>query len=740
MPASKTRPFKFKAQDRIWIDGATYRAVSKDNRSHILQLVTDEIVEKNYISKTDDEIAALIRSRKFRHEPDFFAKSAAKLRARFDDTSLDDCTEEDLRDIRWKKEWCERFNRARLNTNDPERPTLSLKSIERFIEREKGALDRWYFRQYQVRRKPGRVQRTTGKRKEFDYPSPSTLRNWLLRYRHLDERAEAFKLNYRRCGNRDQLDPEVRTIVEKRAREYAASNKPKMCDIYDFVCSDLILLNEKRSNDRELKVSYKTVRRHIHKIAPFIVEAGRNGVERAKYKYAAVGTGVTAERPLQRVEIDDWTADLFTLLEGTTTWRSMTPAQQKAVERKRCTVTVAIDCATRCVVGLNVTPGAPSTAGSKTALRRVFADKKELKDWAGTVSDWDMHGRPEKVVSDNGPAFKGDFEVSLPRLGIDHDKPEEDARKRGTIESFFRQLKKLCRLYSGQSFANIVEKGDYPAEDMASLTYEEFYKAVIVYIVDHYHNRKHRGLNWRTPAQEWNRLVQKHGLAPTFSDEAIAAGIGLRFTAKLSKHGVLFSNISYGNDELSALHRRMDDTEVSIVVDQTDLGQVLVRVPNEFLEFVETPGGGSFLPVKALEQGFSGTTLVDFLAAQKLLRQSIEANRKKFDDIRIQSFAKLLAHSEEARRAAKLHDEVFTQEQADKLEKELNRLNTAAFDGPNYSDQPTADHENDGISVATPEKSRPTSHYGDGGVSIEAENDVYGEFGEDIDSLGEDDE
>ncbi len=153
MNTSRIRRFNFNPHDRIVIDSVYYRAVDKYNRSHVLQLVTGDVIDENFIVKTDEQIAALSRTGRFRCDHDYFSKTAAKLRARNDIDNLEHCTEVELRDIAWKKAWCDHFNYARLNPKDPKRPTMALDSIGDFIEREKGVLHRWYIRQYQEPRK-----------------------------------------------------------------------------------------------------------------------------------------------------------------------------------------------------------------------------------------------------------------------------------------------------------------------------------------------------------------------------------------------------------------------------------------------------------------------------------------------------------------------------------------------------------------------------------------------------------
>lgn len=699
------RPITFNPHDRIVIDNAHYRSIGKDGQTHMLQLVTDDIVDNSYIAKTDRQIATLLRSHRLRCDHDYFARTTVKLKARNDTSNLYDCDEKQLRTILWKKEWCDRFNEARLDPEEPNRPTMSLNSIRDFIESRKEPMFQWYRQIYGQRPDQGRIIPGTGRRKEFAYPSPSTLRNWLLRYRQFDERAEAFKTNYHRCGNRNQLNPEVKAVVEQCVKLYPSASKPAMWDIYLKVEGRLAYINRDRPENDQLTVSYKTVRRHIHQIPPFIKDAGREGLDRAKRRYASVGRGLRIRNYLERVEIDDWEADLFVLLKETSVWEKLTPSQRKKVERERCTVTAAIDVATRCIVGLNVTPKSPSTATSKAAVRRILTDKDELRKWAGAQEEWPMHGLPRRIVTDGGPAFRGSFQESLLRLGISQQIPEKDPRKRGTIESFFRGLKKFCRQFTGQSFANVVERGDYDSEKNASLTYEIFYKLLIKYIVDVYHNTAHRGLNGRTPKQQWRKLTGGAARLP-IPDEKIAACLGLHERRKIDKHGLLVNGISYFTDELDLLHGLTKGSQVDVFVDQQDLGRIFLLPPREHRTALGVSDDYPLLQVPAEEDGFNGMTLVEYASARAELREIIEAQQKADQKIRIEAFSHILESSREARKKAGLEEDALTQEQYNKLVKALKRLGRAAHKGPNYSKTPGKSLKKIGKTVGTSKNSK----------------------------------
>jgi len=304
-------------------------------------------------------------------------------------SDLSDLPEEDLRTIAWKTEWCVRFNRRRIDRKAQWRPTQSPPDMKRFIDSEKGLMDRWYLDLYGERRRPGR--RIKGQqRKEFDYPSPSSLRQWLLLFRKHDERMEAFRPGYENSGNRNQINPLATPIVEECVQRYATNRRPLMCDIYEDVQVALEDINAKRSGRHKIYISERAVRRRIHKISHLFLAAGRFCLDGANRKYTPFGMGLSVHIPLDRIEMDDWEFDLQSLVVKTDTWRDLPKSQKDRVSRTRCTATVAIDVATRCIVGFHLTYLPPSPQTAKAALRSIMIDKSAMVRFANCQNNWPM--------------------------------------------------------------------------------------------------------------------------------------------------------------------------------------------------------------------------------------------------------------------------------------------------------------------------------------------------------------
>ncbi len=659
MNAITPRRNTFGRYDRICIGPAAYRYVRKDeDGAHQLQMTRNGLLEDRYLRITDEKIAELQRRKNFKVEPRYFAEATDELRARHDDTDLLALSEEDARTVLWKNEWCDRFNQARISPESAFRPNITPEDLQTFIDNEKNTIHRWYIRRFREPRPIGRPMvvgyEANGDEirepKPFDFPSPTALRNWLRLHARTGERMAALTPRYHRCGNRKQLDTEYSKIIDKCVLHYADRSLPTRKDILDRVEIELNKLRKRRKEPLKL-VSQSTVDRRIAKLEPFYVAVGRLGEDRAMRRYAAVGRGVEAFYPMHRVEMDDWEVDLMTLLVDAGTWERMSDAQRAAVQRRRCIVTAAIDVKTRCIVGINVSESTPSTPAAKAALRTITEDKTRMAKYAGAKDSWEMHGRLEGLFTDGGPVFMGEFREAAKHCGADYTRPDPDPRMRGHIEAFFRYLRRLCRFFTGQTFSNIVVKADYDAEAMASLTVEEFRKALIRFIVDVYHNRRHWGLANLTPRLAWEAYTEDHlPEEMTPAQRLYAFGFKER-GVRLDKQGVVYLDIRYHSAALGEMvmklgnGRKLQDglpvANVDLVIDPENLGKIFVQIPREHIRYMQgfapVAMHGAFLEVTAVDRRFQGETLARRLARNEGVQAMVRKAQLNGDVIRIEA-------------------------------------------------------------------------------------------------------
>jgi hypothetical protein len=718
----------FGRYDRITIGGAHYRVIDKVDGKHRVQLVTGNVLEPHIRLFTDLEITEFMRRGTFRLEEKYFSKAHSELLLRTDDSNLLALPEEELRTIDWKVEWCRRFFAAQSNPNYAIKVNLSPQSLRAFIVLERDWMDRWYFRKYGERRGPGRLVVPEGvdpevaadavkERKSFDYPSHSALWNWLSLYKKSGYRREAFRTNYKNCGRRRQLDPEVEKVVQEQVQGYKDRRRPTGADIYDRVEPLLEEISKRRPALPALKVSRTTIYNRIGRLNPFEVELAREGHDRTIRKYSMVGAGNDIEIPMERVEMDDWECDLFALAEKSSIWKKMDKKARDSVPRVRCTITIGIDCATRSIVALNVSELAPSTPAVRAAISTMVSPKDRLAAFGGADSTWPMTGRAEVLATDGGPVFDNDeVNNTLAHCGIKHMVPEQDPRKRGTIEAFFRVFKRLCRRFAGQSFASVVERRDYPAEEMASLTFEAFYRAVIRFIVDVYHHSKHRGLERQTPYGAWRRLTEKHDMAPCPStlQQVIAFGFRADAEVTLDKHGLLVQGVSYTSDALGELMKLVGHgARLPVFVNPHDLGSILVYVEPDHRPAISGVAGmklfGEFLEVSSFLPDFQGVTIVDRLLASKAVSRLVEEDEAIGRKFRIAANAYLFDLGLQTMRDVGMHEHRLTQDDFDRSDAVIEHLSNAGLNGAPHPDVPPTMAEGKlGRTIGKAKKTRST--------------------------------
>lgn len=192
--------------------------------------------------------------------------------------------------------------------------------------------------------------------------------------------------------------------------------------------------------------------------------------------FAPVGKGLQLTRPLERVEIDEWTIDILSLLASAGILERLSEDDRKAFKLTgkavSWTLTVAICARTRCILAMVMTPSATATAAVK-ALEMVLSGKGALSTAVKAYGRWHMHGLPEKIATDCGSAFKSRvFQTACADLGVEVLRTIAGTPEmRGRIERVFRTMSvSLLPELAGRTFSNILEKGDSDPDARACLT------------------------------------------------------------------------------------------------------------------------------------------------------------------------------------------------------------------------------------------------------------------------------
>jgi len=384
-------------------------------------------------------------------------------------------------------------------------------------------------------------------------------------------------------------------------------------------------------------------------------------------------------RPLERVEIDEWTVDVSTLLESKNIYGMLSDDEKrqlglyikgddkdprykvKAKAKDRWTLTAAICCATRCIVGMVLSRSANSEAAVQL-LQMITTNKGAWADAVGALTPWDMHGTPELIVFDGGSAFKSmRFRMAAEDLGVMWEMAMNGVpENRGTIERAFGSFRSdFAPRLSGHTFSSIMEKGDADPEKRAALTLDDFTFALLRWVIDIYHNTPHHGLGGETPVKAWRRLSKLHGVTPPPDAEMMRLCFGQEREYRLDKTGITILGVRYQSEAAQQHFRHEEPEKVSVRWHPKDIGAISVK------------RGKTWYEVPALDPSLQGVAAQTWLTAVRHVR---DANPKsnRLDNVAVRdAITAIKARNEAAMAAAGLNLEDWSEKRCAKEEKKL---------------------------------------------------------------------
>lgn len=462
-------------------------------------------------------------------------------------------------------------------------------------------------------------------------PSPITL--WRKRRDFLQsgrQRAALIKQHHHK-GNTKQrfLDPDVYELMEKVVdRVWLTEQQNTLQETHDALVLAIADHNGLRSADAQLDTpSYVTLWEYANSLPRQLVVERRLGPKAAEAEFRNCRHAPKLKRILQMVQADHTRLDAV------------------FVDRKRgvilgpASITLAMDVYSRCIVGIHVSYHAPSALSVAETLKFAVLKKSNLDVLCpGLKHDYLMYGLPETLMVDNGREFHSlSFLASCAELGI---KVRWAKRRKPWwkphVERMLNTLNHgLVHALPGTNFGSIQKKGDYDPKKHAVVDFNDFMAALLVWIVDYYHQKPHRGLGGRAPAQVWEESAREFPPSLPRSRDALNAVLGKRATRTIGRMGIEFEHLFYNSEELQMLRNRFPlrkDAEVQIVVDEDDLGRITVFDPYSHEPF----------PVPALDQEYAlGLTLHQHLIHKRNLAQQgkTHVSRQELLEAKARAFA-----------------------------------------------------------------------------------------------------
>lgn len=370
------------------------------------------------------------------------------------------------------------------------------------------------------------------------------------------------------------LDPKVDSLIRHAiAKYYFRRERPPK----EYV------VERAQSLARRLQLpepSRKAVLLRLSRELGWASDRAREGNKKAKQKWEIRTGGLSVARPLEVVQIDHTPADVLVLTDD----------RLKVLGRPW--VTIAIDVATRCVLGVYVSMDPPSSVSVSLCIEHAVLPKSENDQDPGI---WPMYGKPERILVDNGKDFRS---LALQRGCAEHGielswRPVRTPHYGAHIERLIGTLMKICHLLPGTTFSNIKERGDYDSEGRARLTLSEFQQWMTQKICRHYHTRLHRGIGMR-PVTAW-----EHGFTTAdgrfVAPPMVANQLEFRMDflpyafRKVRRTGIELNASRYWHEDLGPMLNAHTDALVNY--DPRNPGQVWVRRQDGLLVVAPAIGG-----------------------------------------------------------------------------------------------------------------------------------------------------
>jgi putative transposase len=282
----------------------------------------------------------------------------------------------------------------------------------------------------------------------------------------------------------------------------------------------------------------ETIRRRITLATNHANWAKKYGTLSADQKFRGVSDHLSATRPGELVLIDHTLIDTYLLFDRRT-----------GLPLGRPWLSMAIDVATRCILGFLVTPEPPSLNTLVTLLKRINRDKTFLAEKyphvEGHTDSWIL---PTTVLLDNDWShLSPSAQDAFADLGMEVIyAPAATPQYKAMIERLFHTFNTmLFHKVAGGIPENIVDRrlSRHNPEDSVNMTIEDIegliYEAVILY-----ENERHTGVGG-IPARLWKEGIELHGRRFIDDISSLDALLGATAEVSLTRAGVRFKNMKF---------------------------------------------------------------------------------------------------------------------------------------------------------------------------------------------------
>lgn len=418
-----------------------------------------------------------------------------------------------------------------------------------------------------------RVSRKLGK--HVKVPHWTTVQIWWNQFSRSGYDIRALVKKNHKKGNRKRRYPdEIYKVVDKSIQEiFLTRERNTIQDTLDDAIAKVKKENSLRHNKLQLPLpTWKLVKRIVENIPAYEKHTARYGRQSALVKFRAVLNEISAEKILDRVEIDHTRLDLFVVDDD-----SMLPLG-------RPWLTACVDVHSRSVLGIYIGFEPPSHLSVARCLREAILPKSDLHEkYPNIQNDWICYGVMAVLVVDNAMEFHGyGLEEFCGTLGIIIQyTPRKMPWFKGVIERLVGMLNKgISHGNPGTTFHNILEKDDYDSANNATITLSTLQEIARLWVVDYYQQKVHSTLGV-TPNDAWLESLPGIEIPLPSNPDDLDYMLGRVTTRTVTHKGVEINSLFYNSREVQAMRMKHGDTlrKIKIRYDDGDLGRIYVIDP-----------------------------------------------------------------------------------------------------------------------------------------------------------------
>ena len=424
----------------------------------------------------------------------------------------------------------------------------------------------------------------------------SVLYKLIHRYRQRPQTSSLLPWKRGRGSNVRLLDSKKEELLHSCIQEfYLTPERPSMA----------ALMREIKRCFFEKQLSpphFRTVQRRVKALDLGYVMRKREGSKRTRERLGPVRVStLQSELPMDILQSDHTLVDVMVVDRERRLWIG------------RPWLTLAIDIASRAVVGFSVSLEPPSTLSVSLALSHAVLPKTSwLADRELRNLDWPTAGLPRLIHVDNAKEFHSEALLRGCQeygISIEHGGPGQP-HLGGHIERLIGTMMGAAHMLPGTTFSNINEKQSYDSEARAVLTLAELERWLALQIAGIYHLTVHSALD-KTPLAAWHEGLakRKQPLRSVANPEEFFLDFLPAVPRLVKRDGIHFHKIRYWDNVLSPWAGRLKKPML-VKYDPRNLARVYVRDSN-----------GKHWPVPYADLRQPPIALWELMEARKRMRQ-----------------------------------------------------------------------------------------------------------------------